>query len=56
MIEAFNKLMENELDNFVYAGLALATIALAGIVEIPTGIEQMLAALFGVFLVKIKGA
>ena len=56
MKAAFNKLMEKELDNFVYVVFALSTIAMSGWLDIPTKIEPMLMALLGVFLVKIKGA
>ncbi len=56
MKDAFNKLLEKELDNLVYVGVAITLIVMAGWLNIPAEIKPMVQTLLGVVLVKIKGA
>ena len=54
MKEVLKKLMEKELDNFIYIALTIGLIAVVGAFDL-TGPEAVMASgLFGALLIKVK--
>lgn len=49
------ELLKDEIDNFIYAGGAIALIGLACMIPKDSPAAAMAHALFGAFLIKVKG-
>ena len=56
MKDALLKLMDKELDNFIYAAMAMVLVGIVAYFELDGTQATMAGSLFGAFLIKIKGA